>query len=170
MVVNPLNRLVEMLHSGTPTSVKEHITCQFSSNSGHLRLLIATIATIAYEMMSMNCQGVTQIINFGPSKCIQAYIQCGPCGRSGAKCTALLLYDGLSLKVADSNMKKYVKSNSCRRKLLLKHFDTQLPLDLLTGHNCCDICTLSCQCQGSYCNIDLHMPCMSELFLSCTNQ
>ena len=142
MVVNPLNRLVEMLHSGTPINVKEHVNFPATVRS-HLRLLIATIA-----------YGMKQLLT----------------GRSGEKSTALLLYNGLSLKVADSNMKEYVKSNSCRRKLLLKHFDTQLPLDLPTGHNCCDICTLSCQCQGSYCNIDLHMPCMSELFLSRTNQ
>ena len=64
MVVNPLNRLVEMLHSGTPINVKEHITRQFSSNSSHLRLLIATIA----YGMGVNCQGVTRIIHFGPFK------------------------------------------------------------------------------------------------------
>lgn len=167
MHVNPVNRLVEMLHSGTPVNVKEHIAHQFSSNSSHLRVLIATIA----YGMGVNCQGVTRIIHFGPSKSVQAYIQeSGRCGRSGEKSTALLLYNGLTLRVADSNMKEYVKSDSCRRKLLLKHFDTQLPLDLPTGHNCCDICTLNCQCQGSYWDIDLHMPCMTEIFSSCANQ
>ena len=119
----------------------------------------------------MNCQGVTRIIHFGPSKSVQAYIQeSGRCGRSGEKSIALLLYDGVTLRVADSNMKEYVKSDSCRRKLLLKHFDTQLPLDLPTVHNCCDICTLSCQCQGSYCDVDLHMPFLTEVFSSCATQ
>ena len=59
--------------------------------------------------MGANCQGVIQVINFGPSKSVQAHIQeSGRYDRSGEKSTALLLYNGVSLRVVDSNMKEYV--------------------------------------------------------------
>ena len=112
--------------------------------------------------MGVNCKGVTRIIHFGPSKSVQAYIQeSGRCGRAGENSIALL-YNGVNLKVADANMKEYVKTESCRRN--------QLPSDLPTDHNCCDICTLKCQCQGGYCNTDLHLPCDRERFSTCSNQ
>lgn len=41
---SPKNRLVEMMHSGSPASVKNHVLDQFGDNSKSLRILIATIA------------------------------------------------------------------------------------------------------------------------------
>ena len=167
MNVNPTCRFVEMLHSGTPKSVKEHVMKQFSSEFGHLRVLIATIA----YGMGVNCQKVTRVIHFGPPKSIQAYAQeSGRCGRAGESSIALLLYNGVTMKVAGANMKDYVKADTCRRKVLLKHFDGELPTNLPTGHKCCDVCALNCQCQNGYCTIDLHLPCDVEFFSSCSNQ
>ena len=40
----PRNRLVEMMHSGSPVSVKDHVLSQFSDDSTCLRVLMATIA------------------------------------------------------------------------------------------------------------------------------
>ncbi|CAB3998626.1 mediator of RNA polymerase II transcription subunit 34-like [Paramuricea clavata] len=161
MNVNPMCRFIEMIHSGTPNSVKEHVMKQFSSEFSHLRILIATIA----YGMGVNCQGVTRVIHFVPSKSIQAYIQeSGRSGRAGESSIALLLFNGVMLKVADAKMKDYVKSESCRRKLLSQYFDAKLPSKLPTGHECCDVCALNCECQDGYCNIDLHMPCDKEMF------
>lgn len=50
---NPRNRLVEMMHSGSPVSVKDHVLSQFSDDSTCLRVLIATIA----YGMGVNCKG-----------------------------------------------------------------------------------------------------------------
>ncbi len=47
------------------------------------------------------------------------------------------------MKVAGANMKDYVKADTCRRKVLLKHFDGELPTNLPTGHKCCDACACS---------------------------
>ena len=158
---HPPNRLVEMLHSGTPDKVKEHVMMQFSNSSFHLRVLIATIA----YGMGVNCKGVRRVIHFGPSNSVQAYIQeSGRCGRAGERSTAVLLYNRLTLKVADSAMKEYVKTDSCRRKVLLGYFDSKLPSVLPTGHSCCDNCSLSCKCQGSHCDVDLNLPSDQELF------
>lgn len=166
--IEPRNRIVEMLHSGTPTSVKEHVMRQFSNDFGHLRILIATIA----YGMGVNCLAVTRIIHFGPSKSIQAYIQeSGRCGRKGETSVALLLYNGLTFRLADTNMKEYVKSeNDCRRKMLMKHFDTALPSNVPSGHNCCDVCTESCKCLGDSCDQDLHLPCDNESLLNETSR
>ena len=155
---DPRNRLVDMMHSGTPSSVKDNVLDQFADQTKCLRVLIATIA----YGMGVNCKGVTRVIHFGPSKSIEAYMQeSGRCGRSGEQSDALLLYNGLNLKAADSDMKEYVQSSTCRRKFLLKYFGTshsRFP----SGHICCDICAESCTCQGVHCNMDLHLPILLE--------
>ena len=112
---NPRNRLVDMMHSGTPSSVKDNVLDQFADQTKCLWVLIATIA----YGMGVNCKGVTRVIHFGPSKSIEAYMQeSGRCGRNGEQNDALLMYNGLHLKAADSDMKEYVKLS----KFLLKHF------------------------------------------------
>jgi len=153
------NRLVDMMHSGTPSSVKDNVLDQFADQTKCLRVLIATIA----YGMGVNCKGVTRVIHFGPSKSIEAYMQeSGRCGRNGEQSDALLLYNGLNLKAADSDMKEYVKLSTCRRKFLLKHFSASPRSDFPSGHMCCDICAESCQCQGGHCNMDLHLPIVVE--------
>ena len=116
---NPRNRLMDMMTSGTPSSFKDNVLDQFADQTKCLRVLIATIA----YGMGLNCKGVTRVIHFGPSKSIEAYMQeSGRCGFNGEQSDALLLYNGLNLKAADSDMKEYVKLSTCRRKFLLKHF------------------------------------------------
>ena len=58
---------VQMMHSGSPAGVKNHVLEQFGDNSKSLRILIATIA----YGMGVNCKGVTRVIHFGPSKSIE---------------------------------------------------------------------------------------------------
>ena len=147
-----------MLHSGTPSSVKDNILHQFADQTKCLRVLIATIA----YGMGVNCKGVTLVIHFGPSNSVEVYMQeSGHCGCSGEQSDALLLYNGLNLKAADSVMKQYVQLSTCRRKFLLKYFGTshtQFP----SGQICSDICAESCTCQGGHCNMDFHLPILVE--------
>ena len=134
---NRRNRL-ELLHSATPRNVKEYVTSQFSAATNHLRVLIATIA----YGTGVNCQGLSRVIHFGPPKSVQADLQeSGRCGRGGEQSDAILLYNGIDLKLSDAGMKEYVKADSCRRKLLLKHFDIPHPANLPIGDNCCDSCS-----------------------------
>ena len=105
--VDPRNRLVQMMHSGSPESVKSHVLEQFADSSKCLRILIATIA----YGMGVNCKGVQRVIHFGPSKSIDAYLQeSGRCGRDGKQSDAILLYNGINAKAADAEMKKYLES------------------------------------------------------------
>ena len=70
----------------------------------------------------------------------------------------MLLYNGITSKVADADMKSYINSTSCQRQFLLNHFGLQ-NVNCPAGHLCCDICGDSCQCQdGHYCDVDLHLP------------
>ena len=54
----PRNRIVEMYHAGTPSSVKEHVTQLISEDCGHLRIFIATVAF----GMEVNCKEVRRTI------------------------------------------------------------------------------------------------------------
>ena len=57
--------------------------------NGTVRCLLCTIAF----GMGMDCKGVTTVVNFGPSKNIEAYIQeSGRCGRGGEKGKAVILF------------------------------------------------------------------------------
>ena len=71
------NCLIEMLHSCTLSANKEYIIKSFQQEHGVIRVLIATIAF----GMGVNCQAVSRVIHFGPSKNIESYAQ--EIGRAG---------------------------------------------------------------------------------------
>ena len=146
---DPSKRLVDMMHSGSPISVKNHVLEQFSDNNNCLRILVATIA----YGMGVDCKGVTRVIHFGTSKSVGAYLQeSGCCGRDGDQSYALLFYNGITIKAADSEMKDYIKSKTCRRKSLLMHFDAAQQ-HFPVHHLCCDLSAAACTCGA--CDMDL---------------
>jgi len=156
-IFNPKRRIVEMMHSQTPNSVKDHILEQFSKTDGHLRVLIATIA----YGMGVNCKGVRRVIHLGPSKTIEAYIQeSGRCGRQGENSYAILLFTGALLREIDDSMRDYIRSQGvCRRETLLKHFSGRGDSNYKPrGHQCCDWCAENCKCQVDHCDMDLNLP------------
>lgn len=139
---DPSNALVEMLHSCTPPANKEKILLSFQSLSGTIRLLIATIAF----GMGIDCKGVHRVIHYGPAKNVESFIQeTGRAGSDGTQSAVYILYHGILLVHVDGHMKQYVKTNHCRRKELLKHFECttwqhEVP------HLCCDNCAADCKC------------------------
>lgn len=149
---DPRKRLVDMMHSGSPESVKAHVLNQFSSPDSHLRILIATIA----YGMGVDCKGVNRIIHFGPPKTVEAYLQeSGRCGRKGEPSDAILLYDNITIRAADDNMREYIKGNSCRRNIILKHFDSPTTSSVSVKHRCCDVCLTECKCNNGSCDEQL---------------
>lgn len=139
--------LLEMLHSCTPTSNKEHILESFQSDRGCVRILVATIAF----GMGVDCKQVHRTIHFGPAKNVEAYMQeSGRAGRDGKQSIAYLLYQSLQLIHVEKDIKKYIKTKSCRREFLMSFFDvhhsTKDPL-----HLCCDNCSLECKCDREDC-------------------
>lgn len=146
--IKPQNRIVEMYHAGTASRVKEHIVDNMASDEGHLRVLISTIAF----GMGVNCKKVRRIIHFGPSKSMEMYVQeCGRAERDGLPSTCVLLHNGLLSAHCDKDMKHYVSTTECRRKVLITHFgfEHDSPNHAQSSvhqHTCCDICSEMCKC------------------------
>lgn len=140
--------LLQMLHSCTPSSVKQKILTSFAEENGGIRVLIATIAF----GMGIDCKAVRQVIHFGPSKNIESYAQeTGRAGRDGSHSRAFLLYNGLLLSHVEGDMKSYVESKECRRKCLLEHFQVNSTPQLTPQHLCCDVCASKCECMLPEC-------------------
>ena len=136
------NVLVEMMHSCTPVANKQNILESFQSENGTIHLLIATIAF----GMGIDCQGVHRVIHFGPSKNVESYVQeTGRAGRDGHQSIAYVLYHGVMMNHIDAHMKSFIKTEECRRKTLLNHFESvsMYPEQL---HLCCDNCATQCKC------------------------
>jgi len=137
-------RYVEMYHSSTTDSVKEDVKKDLANALGMIRVLIATSAA----GMGVNFSGVTSVVNYGPPKDMDTFIQqIGRAGREGTQATAVLLYNAKQCKDLDSDMKKYVSNSSqCRRKVLLSAYNVESEATLVK-HACCDICAKTCSCE-----------------------
>ena len=145
--IQPQNRIVDMYHAGTPTAVKDHISENMANDSGHIRVLISTIAF----GMGVNCKKVRRIVHFGPSKIVESYIQeCGRAGRDGLPSTCVLLYNGLLSVYCDSSIKSYLNLEGCSRQWLMAHFGCIVDYTKLCCE-CCDNCMQTCKCGTSIC-------------------
>ena len=129
----------------TEEMVKQKITDSLVNPTGHITVLIATIAF----GMGVDCKCLRQVIHFGAPSDIDGYCQeTGRAGRDGVQSHAVLLLPkkSVSSKTITPVMKAYCKSvDVCRRKLIFENFPGKYkkvePL-----HRCCDICTKICDC------------------------
>ena len=145
----PQNRIVEMFHAGTPDSVKSHIIKNMGIADSHLRILVCTIAF----GIGIDCKGVNRIVHFGSSKTIENYLQeCGRAGRDGMLSQCFLIYNGFNSSWSSPDIKSYIYSTECRRKMLLHYFPTQKKQQSQSenpkGCKCCDVCANDCTCDG----------------------
>ena len=147
---SPKNRIVEMYHAGTPKTIKDHIVKNMTTENGHLRVLISTIAF----GLGIDCKKVRRVIHFGPSKSIEMYVQeCGRAGRDGLPSTCVFLYNGLLSSHCENDMKQYIQVEGCRRKWLMGHFgcNAEQTSGALALHAFCDMCAIKCSCGGDQC-------------------
>ena len=154
--LNPQKRLVEMLHSKTPESVKNTVLDSFRRENGLIRILFATVAF----GMGVNTKGVRRCIHVGPPKNLEAYVQeSGRCGRDGEQSHAVVLFNAKLCTHVEENMKEYLISEDCRRKLLRHPFDqTTSSLVSPVSHLCCDNCARNCKCNQLGCPPALNLP------------
>ena len=104
--------LLEMLHSCSPQSNKEHILASFQSDQGSIRILVVIIAF----GMGIDCKQVHRTLHFGPAKNAEHYMQeSGRAGRDGTQSTAFLLYQGMQLMHVEKDIKDYLKTKECKR-------------------------------------------------------
>ena len=138
-------RLVDMFTACTERDVKEQIIGAFSLPNSQLRVVVATIAF----GMGLDCPNVHKVIHWGPSTDIELYLQeTGRAGRDLLPAVAVLYVGGKGAVVRelDESMKEYcANKETCRRWMLLKHFDSLLECSSNTCV-CCDICERKCHC------------------------
>lgn len=137
-------KYVHMYHSKTPEVIKEEIKVDLDNPDGNIRVLVATSAA----GMGVNFKGVYHVINYGPPKDMDSFVQeFGRAGRDGRTSMALLLFNGKQCKNLDSDMKNYVtNTDQCRRECLLNAYNCK-PSSCVK-HLCCDVCDKSCNCDN----------------------
>ena len=140
----PKYRIIDMYSSCTTDDVKKSIVYNFCKPNGKLRVLIATIAF----GMGLDCADVRRIIHWGPPSSIESYIQeVGRSGRDGEVAHAALMYSNMDIghDYVEDRMKNYCRNEDrCRREILFADFEK--PERSPTGCNCCDVCSLICNC------------------------
>lgn len=143
-------KYVEMYHSKTPETIKDNIKSDMNDAAGRIRILVATSAA----GMGVNFKGVDNVINFGPPKVMDDFVQqFGRAGREGnTTAMALLIYNGKQCKKLDGDMKLYIdNTKSCRREILLNAYKST-PVPERKRHLCCDICAENCGCGEDDCS------------------
>lgn len=154
----PENRIVEMFHANTDDISKKRIMEQFISTSGHLKLLISTVAF----GMGVNIKDVDLIIHWGlPSSSLCYWQEIGRCARDGRNGYAICYSFKRSENICqDDSLKKIVEKESpvhCLREVLLQNFLLKgipesalvaITADKPTNHDTCDkLCACSkCSC------------------------
>ena len=147
-------RLVDMFTACTHPEVKNVILKQFHMEDSTLHVIVATIAF----GMGLDCPIIRRIFHWGPPEDIETYMQeTGRAGRDGLPATATL-YSAVkdSATHTDEKMKEYckLKPEECRRKHLLKEFDSVDNVTLVDTNTCkcCDLCANRCCCPSCTCD------------------
>lgn len=126
------------------TDLKEKLLQSFCQAGSKLRIVIATTAF----GLGIDCPDIRRVYHWGPPDDVYSYVQeSGRARRDSEQSEAVLLYGKVKEYTSDK-MREYAESKQCRRVTLFKHFllgdDVQ---STIPGCRCCDICTVSCQCQ-----------------------
>ena len=94
----------------------------------------------------MNVPELDYVIHYGISSSLDDFMQeSGRAGREGQRCYSIVLYHSHSLKgsVISEEAKKFLKTDRCRRKVLLELVGEQCSVN--SGKpECCDICDPQC--------------------------
>lgn len=148
------NRNIAMFHRSTAPRNKEHILSDFPKIDCALKVVIATSAF----GMGVDIPDIEQVIFYGVPRNMETYAQqLGRSGRNGSQAFSVILK--LPMRFAcNEEMKKFVKSNVCRRKQVEDHFNQDLVASdfsfdgsensaLVCVCHCCDLCSLSCTCE-----------------------
>ena len=147
---NSSNRLFAMYHSNTPTANKKIILDSLLKANGVIRITFATDAL----GMGVNIEDLNMIIHYGAPTTLEDFFQeSGRAGHTGNQSCSIVywitkncpLYEDpkTNLEKGSVLVRKYLENTTtCRRELLLEHFDPNY-VKLLPKRNhilCCDTC------------------------------
>lgn len=137
-------RIIDFFTSVLTTDKKEEVISLFASQTGTLRIVIATTAF----GMGVDVPDIHQVLHWGMPSTLEEYVQ--ETGRAGrdSKQSVAILYAGHHSKGASSLVREYETNNSCcRRKLLFRIFLLFSEETMkCSGCMCCDVCGKSCHC------------------------
>ena len=140
-----------MYHATTPNDVQKNIVKDFEHEDGEIRVLFATIAF----GMGVDAKGLHTILHLGIPSDIDDYIQeSGRAGRDQQQSISVLLtFPGMLAETrAHNRIREFVQNTEkCRRKQLLGYFEVGSHQHIPAAHTCCDICAVSCKCEGETC-------------------
>ncbi len=145
-----LHSVVEMYHSETLNHVKSSIIEDMGNPIGSVRVLLCTSAA----GMGVNFSGVNYVVHYGPPRTVDSLLQqMGRAGRDGSQSHHLLLYANIQCRGVDNEVKTYVKSTECRRKILMSFYGGDVKFNKLR-HFCCDYCSALCDCNSDECKLN----------------
>jgi len=148
LVYTPTRRLTELVtralwrrslpaapyHAGLSAPMRRHALLDFLGNRAPV-----VIATSAFGM-GIDKPDVRCVIHWGPPRTLEGYYQeAGRAGRDGGPADCLVLWTRADAErgVVAPEVRRYVESHACRRRMLLAHFGQ-------TGVVCsgCDRCNI----------------------------
>lgn len=141
------NRLFDMFHACTPSSVKDVILKSLSEPNGKLRVVFATVAL----GMGIDLKDVNTVIHYGAPHSIDDFFQeSGRGGRNGNTARSIVYWSPVDCphrkeltSIHDRKvdaMRRYLEDTAtCRRYRLLQYFDSSFQCTV-DSTNCCDVC------------------------------
>ena len=83
----------------------------------------------------------------GPAKNLECYVQGSGRGRrNGLPAVCTLLYNGILKNRCEEDIKKYCKTDQCRREVLFAPFNNKPKQVTPYKHECCNNCAANCLC------------------------
>ena len=142
------NRLFDMFHACTPSTVKDVILKSLAQPDGKLRVVFATVAL----GMGIDLKDVNTIIHYGAPHSIEDFFQeSGRGGRNGQAARSIIYWSTADCprckelsSVRDGEvdaMRRYLENTTtCCRYRLLQYFDSSFQCTVDSSTNCCDVC------------------------------
>lgn len=140
------NRLFAQYHANYPSKYKDALVQNLINGTCKARIIFVTVAF----GVGIDCQDVQHIVHIGIPCTIEDFFQeIGRAGRDGSNSTSVCYYNSHDIsrarKALDPVMRTYITTTSCRREVILHHFQS-VPLPQPISHMCCDNCNTTCMC------------------------
>ncbi len=144
---------INMYHSNTLDYVKEFIQKDMCNPHGTIRILMCTSAA----GMGVNFSTVHHVVHYGPPYTADSLVQqMGRGGRDGCSSHHLLMYCSRQLRGVDDEVKRYIATIDCRRKMLMSLYG--MKDSNVNAHYCCDTCSTQCDCMQTVCESNKYHP------------